>query len=89
MARQGDIVAEIIDLCPAQAFDLTRAEGRADWDDALRAAITELAGDDETLKRHAGDMIAQWRRQIIRGGVVDTGGLDGFIYDEKNGELRF
>jgi hypothetical protein len=91
MARQGDIVAEIKLRCPPEAFDLDRAEGRADWDDALRAAISELSGDDQQLKRHAGDMIGAWRRRIIRSGWVDTGPLDDFVlvHDEENGEIRF
>jgi hypothetical protein len=34
-------------------------------------------------------MIGAWRRRIIRDGWVDTGPLDDFVHDEKNGELRF
>lgn len=93
MARQGDIVAEVKLRCPPEAFDLTRAEGRADWDDALRAAITALTGDDEALARHAGDMIGDWRRRILRPDAVGWYGAEdgdpGDVVGADDEELPF
>ena len=65
MTRQGDIVAEIKAIVSPDRFDLSRAEGRADFDDALRAQIDRLSGDDKILRRHAGEMIAEWRRGLL------------------------
>lgn len=57
--RQGDILSDIKKRCDPKGYDFTRAEGRADFDDALRAEIGKIT--DETLRRHVGEMCKEWR----------------------------
>jgi hypothetical protein len=63
--RSGDILAEIKAAVDLTAFDLATAEGRADFDDTLRALIVLKAGTDTALRRHAADMIQDWRRELF------------------------
>ena len=65
MKRSGNIVEDIKAAVDPANYDLTRAEGRADFDDALRAEISRRAPDDEKLRRHAGDMLGMWRRELF------------------------
>lgn len=65
--RSGNVVADIKAAVDPQSFELTTAEGRADFDDALRREIYERSGDDENLRRHAGDLIGVWRRSVLWG----------------------
>lgn len=64
--RQGDVVAAIKRAVDPGAYDLTRAEGRADFDDALRAELAKI--EDERLRMHAGEMIRNWRRALFEWG---------------------
>jgi hypothetical protein len=66
--RAGDVVADILGRVDPEAYDLKRAEGRADMDDALRAELSAVA--DEKLRNHAAEMIRNWRRQKLG---LDTG----------------
>lgn len=63
--RTGNIFEKIKAQCAPGAFDLRTAEGRADWDDALRECILALAGDDKPLKGHAAEMVKHWRRDVF------------------------
>ena len=62
--RQGDILGDIKRRVDPARFDFTRVEGRADFDDALRAEIRKI--DDETLRAHVGEMCKEWRWSILR-----------------------
>jgi hypothetical protein len=57
--RQGDILSEIKRRVDPTRFDFTRAEGRADFDDALRAEIQKIA--DKSLRQHVHEMLKEWR----------------------------
>jgi hypothetical protein len=57
--RQGDIFADIQKLVGPDNYDFTRAEARADFDDALRAEIAKI--EDKTLRQHVGEMCKEWR----------------------------
>lgn len=61
--RQGDVVAAIKSAVDPAAYDLTRAEGRADFDDALRAELAKI--EDKLVRAHAGQMIRQWRVELF------------------------
>jgi hypothetical protein len=61
--RQGDVVAEIKEKVDSAQYDLLRAEGRADFDDALRAELAKVA--DPAVRAHAGEMIRQWRQGLL------------------------
>jgi len=61
--RQGDVVAAIKAAVDSSLYDLTRAEGRADFDDALRAEIAKI--EDSAVRAHAGEMIRQWRQDLF------------------------
>jgi hypothetical protein len=61
--RQGDVVADIKAAVDPAAYDLTRAEGRADFDDALRDELAKI--DDERLRMHAAEMIRDWRAGLF------------------------
>lgn len=63
--RQGDIVADIKAAVDPKAYDFSRAEGRADFDDALRAQLAKI--EDERLRSHAAEMIREWRACLFRG----------------------
>jgi hypothetical protein len=65
MPRTGNIVGEIKRKADLSKYDMTTAEGRADFDDWIRAEIKAASGDDENLRRHAGAMIVPWRRDIF------------------------
>jgi hypothetical protein len=71
MSRSGNIVEDIKAAVNPADYDLNRAEGRADFDDALRAEIARRAPDDEKLRRHAGDMLGVWRRGLFEGRIGD------------------
>ena len=70
MSRSGNIVEDIKAAVNPADYDLNRAEGRADFDDALRAEISRRAPDDEKLRRHAADMLAVWRRELFVSGRI-------------------
>lgn len=57
--RQGDIFGDIQKLVDPANYDFTRAEARADFDDALRAEIAKI--EDKTLRSHVGEMCREWR----------------------------
>lgn len=61
--REGDCVSDIMKAVNPAAFDLTRAEGRADFDDALRAELLKI--DDDALRSHAAAMLRDWRRGLL------------------------
>lgn len=65
MKREGDIVASVKGRVSPDAYNLATAEGRADFDDALRLEIWRLAPADKTLRRHAGVMIQEWRNELF------------------------
>ena len=64
-AREGDVVAAVKATVRVSDYDLRRAEGRAAFDRALRAAIARHCGADKEFARHVGDMIAEWRRGLL------------------------
>lgn len=57
--RQGDIFGDIQKLVDPAKYDFTKAEGRADFDDALRAEIAKI--EDKTLRNHVGETCREWR----------------------------
>lgn len=61
--REGDVVADIKRAVNPGAYDLVKAEGRADFDDALRAELAKIA--DERLRQHAVQMIRDWREALF------------------------
>lgn len=63
--RQGDILSDIKKRVDPASYDFTRAEGRADFDDALRAEIKQI--DDEVLRQHVGQMCKEWRWTLYHG----------------------
>jgi hypothetical protein len=65
VSRQGDVVRDIKAAVRPEGYDFTRAEGRADFDDALRAEIKKRTGDDEHLRRHVGQMMQEWRKELF------------------------
>ena len=62
--RSGNVVVDIMAKVNPATFLLRTAEGRSDFDDALRAEIGGI--EDETLRRHAGQMIKDWRQSVLR-----------------------
>jgi hypothetical protein len=67
--REGDVVADIKRAVNPGAYDLLKAEGRADFDDALRAELAKIA--DERLRQHAGEMIREWRLVLFNAPASD------------------
>ena len=63
--RQGNVFEKIKVQCQPGAFELRTAEGRADWDDALRACLLALTGEDASLRSHASEMVKHWRRDVF------------------------
>jgi hypothetical protein len=63
--RQGDIFGDIKKRCDPASYDFTKAEGRADFDDALRAEIRKI--EDKTLRQHVGEMCKEWRWTLYHG----------------------
>ena len=61
--REGDVVAAIRKAVPPGRYDLNRAEGRADFDDALRAELAKI--EDVTLRQHAAEMVRHWREKLF------------------------
>lgn len=61
--RTGDVVAEIKRAVKPGAYDLLKAEGRADFDDALRAELAKIT--DERLRQHAAQIIREWRQALF------------------------
>ena len=59
MTDTPDIVAEIKSRVDPSRFDFTRAEGRRDFDNALRAELKKIR--DNSLRAHAGEMLKHWR----------------------------
>lgn len=57
------IVAEIKSRVDPARFDFTRAEGRRDFDNALRAELKKIA--DDSLRAHAGEMLKHWRLDLF------------------------
>jgi hypothetical protein len=57
--RSGDVVAEIKAAVDPRYYDFGKAEGRSDFDDALRAELVKI--EDSTLRFHAAEMIKEWR----------------------------
>jgi hypothetical protein len=70
MKRSGDVIAMIKERVNPAGFDLTTAEGRADFDDALRAQLRKVS--DTTLRNHAADLLKAWRRELIDGPPKDV-----------------
>lgn len=64
--RDGDVVRDIQNQ-DFSRFNLDTAEGRADFDDFLRDLIHSKTGDDETLRRHVGQMLRKWREKMFEG----------------------
>ncbi|MDG4650099.1 hypothetical protein P6F26_16750 [Roseibacterium sp. SDUM158017] len=62
---EGDRFAAVMAAVNPRSYDLTRAEGRADFDKALRWAVSRFCGADEQLARHVGAMVEEWRRELI------------------------
>jgi hypothetical protein len=63
--RTGNVFEKIKSHCSPDAFDLRTAEGRSDWDDALRERLLALAGEDRILRSHAAEMVKHWRRDVF------------------------
>ncbi len=63
MPDTPDIVAEIKSRVDPARFDFTRAEGRRDFDSALRAELTKIK--DSSLRAHAGEMLKHWRLDLF------------------------
>lgn len=63
MTDTPDIVAEIKSRIDSAQFDFTRAEGRRDFDNALRAELTKIK--DSSLRAHAGEMLKHWRLDLF------------------------
>lgn len=65
MMRTGDVVTDIKNLVNPCDYDLRRAEGCADFDDALRGELDKI--DDPIVLQHASRMIRDWRKQVFNG----------------------
>lgn len=63
MTDTPDIVAEIKSRVDPARFDFTRAEGRRDFDNALRAELRKIG--DNSLRAHAGEMLKHWRLDLF------------------------
>lgn len=61
--RSGDIVAEIKAAIDPGYYDFGTAEGRSDFDDALRTELVKIG--DSTLRAHAAEMIKEWRWTLM------------------------
>lgn len=61
--RKGDVVANIKCTVNPGDYDLLRAEGRADFDDALRTELDKI--EDRAVRAHASEMIRQWRHELF------------------------
>jgi hypothetical protein len=61
--RQGNVVADIKRAVNPDDYDLLTAEGRADFDDALRTELAKIF--DERLREHAAQMIRDWRVELF------------------------
>jgi hypothetical protein len=60
---EQDIVAAIKARVDPARFDFSRAEGRRDFDNALRAELRKIA--DSSLRAHAGEMLKAWRAELF------------------------
>lgn len=56
-----DLFSRIKVEVPPENYELTTAEGRFAWDEALREWISGVEPDG--LKRHLGQMVKNWRRE--------------------------
>lgn len=63
MSDTPDIVAEIKTRVDPARFDFTRAEGRRDFDNALRAEVRQIK--DNSLRAHAVEIIKRWRMELF------------------------
>lgn len=67
--RKTNLFEALKKACDPADYDLTTAEGRADWDDDLRDFInTRTATPDATdkaLRDHLGDLTKKWRRDAL------------------------
>lgn len=61
--QEEDIVAAIKSRVDPDRFDFNRAEGRRDFDNALRAELRKI--NDNSLRAHAGEMLKHWRMGIF------------------------
>ena len=61
------IVSKIKSKIRVDDFDLATAEGRAEFDRVLRGHLAEI--EDELVRRHAGDMMRPWRKEIFEEAV--------------------
>lgn len=61
----ADIVSQIKARIDLAAFDLSTAEGRLDFDKALRAELAKIT--DIWLSRHAAEILKDWRRDLFGG----------------------
>jgi hypothetical protein len=59
MTRTGNVVRDIKQNFPPKNYNLTTAEGRANWDDDLSKSIDAIA--DDRLRYHASIMIREWQ----------------------------
>lgn len=62
-----DIVSKIKAKVDPAAFDLTTAEGRVAFDEALRAELVSIR--DIWLQKHAGELLKEWRHDLF--GKID------------------
>ena len=70
-----DIVSQIKTRVDPAAYDLTTAEGRTAFDNALRAELAQI--EDINLRAHAGEMLKLWRWQVF--GLPHGLAIDPFI----------
>lgn len=59
----ADVVSNIKAKVDHAAFDLTTAEGRAAFDNALRDELKKI--EDSRVRAHAGEMLKEWRFQLF------------------------
>lgn len=71
----ADIVSLIKSRVDPGAYDLTTAEGRTEFDNALRAELAKI--EDSNLRAHAGEMLKLWRWQVF--GLPQGLAIDPFI----------
>jgi len=63
MGKQEDIVSYIKSKVNPEQYDFSLAEGRRDFDNALRDQLRAVR--DPSLRAHAGEMLKRWRLELF------------------------
>lgn len=63
MPDTPDIVSDIKSRFDPAAFNFATAEGRRDFDNALRAELLQI--EDASLRVHAAEMLKDWRLDLF------------------------